>query len=267
MKVNDLAFNVQVIGSKDALIWGHGLMASMASEDALGIFEWDVFPQKIKLVRYDARGHGQTEPSFSPEDYHWRNLAKDMIAIADDLGIKDFVAGGQSMGCATTIYAGQLAPERIKGLVLMNPPTAWETRAAQGEFYKQMAQMGYQLGGTQLAQAMSGQLDRLLPGWLVEEKAEGVSGVLEGIKPLTNETLLNLLNGAALTDLPSREEIKEIDIPALILGWTGDPTHPIETAIELDNLLPQSTLIVAEKYSELEQWPQFIREFVSENIV
>ena len=78
-------------------------MASIVSEDALDLFEWDKFPKEKRLVRYDARGHGKTEPSYSPADYHWENLAKDMISIADKLGVEKLITGGQSMGCATTI--------------------------------------------------------------------------------------------------------------------------------------------------------------------
>ncbi len=262
MQANHLEFNVQVTGEGSAFIWAHGLTASMVSEDLLGIFEWDKFPEDMQLLRYDARGHGKTEPSFAPSNYHWSNLAKDMISIADVLGIDEFVAGGQSMGCATTIYAGLMAPERIKGLVLMNPPTAWETRAAQGDFYRELAKVGGMVGGAKLAAVMSGDLDRLVPSWLAEAKREQVLGMLEGLKPIQPETLSALFTGAASTDLPPREEIVTINIPALILGWTDDPTHPLETAIELDRLMPQSTLVVAEAYSDLAQWPQLIREFV-----
>lgn len=263
MKIDGLEFNFQTSGEGPAFIWGHGLTASMESEDLLGIFAWDAFPEETQLVRYDARGHGKSEPSFAPEDYHWRRLAEDMIAVADALGIDQFVAGGQSMGCATTIYAGLIAPERVKAMVLMNPPTAWETRAAQGDFYRELAGVGGQLGGAKLAAVMSGDLSRLVPAWLVEAKEEEVRGMLEGLRPMKPETLLNLFNGAALTDLPSREEISRIDIPALILGWTGDPTHPIETSIELENYLPQSKLVIAESYPDLELWPGLIRDFVA----
>ena len=50
---------------------------------------------------------------------------------------------------------------------------------------------------------------------------------------------------------------------AVILGWSGDPSHPIETATELNELLPQSTLVVADNYSDFQRWPEIIREFVA----
>ena len=265
MQVNNLGFHVRIRGEGPPFIWGHGLTANMASEDATGLLDWDRFPRDRKVVRYDARGHGQTEPTFCPGDYHWENLARDMIAVADELGIESFIAGGQSMGCATAIYTGRIAPERIERLVLMNPPTAWETRTAQAAFYNKMARIGGLLGGKVLARIMGRRLERLVPGWLVEAKGQKIEGVLEGLRPLKRKTLFNLFKGAALTDLPPREEIQSIDIPSLILGWTGDPTHPIETAVELHRLLPRSTLVVAEGYSDFEKWPKLIRDFVSKS--
>jgi len=262
VKINNLNFNIQASGEGSAFIWGHGLMGSIASEDLLGIFEWEQFPVDMRLVRYDARGHGKTQPTFAPGDYHWRSLALDMLAVADHLGIDNFIAGGQSMGCATSIFAGLIAPERVKGLVLMNPPTAWETRAAQGEFYRRMAKVGGILGGGILAKVLGRDPSRLLPGWLVDSKGDEVFGVLAGLRALKRKTIMNLFTGAALTDLPTRGDIKNIDIPALILGWTGDPTHPIETSTQLHELMPQSTLVTAENYEEFEPWAGLIRAFV-----
>jgi len=263
MQTKALRINVQSTGEGPPLLWGHGLLASIASEDALGFYCWDEFSNSNRLIRYDARGHGKTDATYRPEDYHWKNLAADMLSVADGCALDRFCAGGQSMGCATSLYTALLAPERIDKLILMNPPTAWEARAAQGNFYNKLAKVGGLLGGKLLAKIMSKKLERLLPGWLISAQEETVGGVLEGLKPLKRKTLSNLFKGAAQTDLPSREEIKTITTPTLILGWTGDPSHPAETAVELEKLLPQSTLVIANGYEDFKQWPSIIREFVS----
>ena len=91
---------------------------------------------------------------------------------------------------------------------------------------------------------------------------ERVLRFVEGVKSMKRRTLYNLFKGAAMTDFPPMEEISSIQAPALILGWKGDPTHPVETAIELDKLMPQSSLVVAENYADFEEWPQLIRDFV-----
>jgi pimeloyl-ACP methyl ester carboxylesterase len=263
MKIKSLNFNVKISGKGFPFIWAHGLMSSVASENALDFFKWGAFPADRQLIRYDARGHGESDPSFLPGDYHWKQLAKDMIAVADGSGVTEFIAGGQSMGCATSVYAGLLFPEQVKGLVLVNPPTAWESRAAQGRLYNKMAKTGGLLGGKILARIMGRKMERLLPGWLVDSQKENVNGALEGLRSLKRKTLLNLFKGAALTDFPPKQDIPKIDMPSLILAWVDDASHPIETAMELEKRLPQSELVIAEGFSDFEKWPGLIREFVS----
>lgn len=239
-------------------------MASMKSEDLVDLFQWDRFPETNRLIRYDARGHGETQPRFSPEDYHWKQLAKDMLAVAKSYGETRIIAGGQSMGCATALYSACIAPERIRGLILVNPPTAWETRAEQRKLYNHMAIMGWLFGGRILARITRNKLSRLIPQWLIDATEDKVEGALEGLKPLKRKTLYNLFKGAALTDFPSRGAIETIQAPSLILGWTGDPTHPVETAEELHRLLPDSDLVIAHGYSDVKKWPELMRDFVSE---
>lgn len=263
MKINGLEFNVEVKGEGDTLVWAHGLTASILSEDLLDIFDWNKLTKETKLVRYDARGHGKTQASFSPSDYHWNNLASDMLSVANAVGADRFIAGGQSMGCATTIYSAMHAPERIKSMILMNPPTAWEARKEQGQFYLKLAKIGGFLGGWILAKVMSKNPERLLPGWLVEAKKENIKGVFEGLKPIKRKTLSNLFKGAALTDLPSKEELNSINIPTLILAWTGDPSHPIEIATELHQIMPNTELHIAKGFSDVQCWPKLIRDFVA----
>ena len=106
MKANHIELNVKVVGEGKPFIWGHGLMGSMTLEDTVGWFSWDTFSDQNRLIRYDARGHGRSQATSSPEDYRWSNLAQDMLGLAQALDTGPFIAGGQSMGCATSIYAG-----------------------------------------------------------------------------------------------------------------------------------------------------------------
>jgi 3-oxoadipate enol-lactonase len=147
MKINDVEFNIRVSGQGKPFIWGHGLTSSMQGEDALDIFAWDDFSNKIQLIRYDARGHGESGSSYIPGHYHWQALADDMTAIAEALHIDTYVAGGQSMGCATAIYAAVKVPHRIQSLVLATPPTAWEMRKDSSDSYRTMAKTRIPSGG------------------------------------------------------------------------------------------------------------------------
>jgi pimeloyl-ACP methyl ester carboxylesterase len=264
LKIRELELNVQTKGEGPTFIWGHGLSASIEAEDILDRFEWGKIPENIKLVRYDARGHGKSQLSKNPEDYHWRNLGKDMLAIADELGVERFIAGGVSMGTATSIYAAIQAPERIQALLLVAPPTIWETRADQGKLWNRFALVGGILGGRLLAKMISKNLDRVLPKWLVENEPENIQGVIAGIAAQKRRALWNIFRGAGKTDLPPREEFKSIeDIPCLILGWHDDKTHPVSSSEQLHQVLPKSKLFLAQGYDDFKTIPQRIRGFVT----
>lgn len=264
MRVNNLELNVQVFGDGPVFIWGHGLSSSIEAEDILDWFEWGRFPKTIKLVRYDARGHGKSQLSRKPEDYHWRNLGGDMLALADAVGAEKFIAGGSSMGCATTIYAALQAPESVKALLLVIPPTAWETRAAQGKLWNRFALIGRLLGGSGMVRMMGNNVDRMLPAWMLEAEPGKIEGVAKGMAAQKRGALWNIFRGAGLTDLPPRDEFKAIaDIPCLILAWVGDPTHPVSSAEEVHRLLPESELFIAQGYEDFKTIPQRMREFVT----
>src|SRR5687768_1938290 len=108
----DLAHSVA--GEGPSFVWAHGLTSSRAGEEKGGLFDWtQVVEQGGHVVRYDAAGHGRTG---GPEDvgaYRWPQLASDLLALLDDLGIGRTSAGGASMGCATVLHAAVRAPERF----------------------------------------------------------------------------------------------------------------------------------------------------------
>ena len=261
IEINKVEFSVRISGQGRSFIWGHGLTSSMEGEDAQNIFRWNEFPKTIQLVRYDARGHGATAASKEPHHYHWRSLAEDMTAIADALHIDTFVAGGQSMGCATAIYAALKVPRRIEGLILVTPPTAWEKRKRMSDSYRKMAETSALLGGRLLANSAIRGLINDPPDWLVGAPEEKLRSTTEGLKTMDRKTLSVLYKGAALADLPPRDVIRSIKIPALILAWTGDPGHPLEIAMELGELLPHSNLVIAEDYADVEKWPRVMQNF------
>ena len=258
-----MELNVQITGTGTPLIWGHGLMASMAADDMVSWIKWNQLTDVINLVRYDARGHGQSGMSESLEDYRWSALADDMLAVADQVGFDQFIAGGQSMGCGTSIYAALTAPERIKALVLMNPPTAWETRAAQSTAYGQMADL-IDAKGIDFLIGMMQQQSTIGPAWQAEAYPNMMEGFGEFMKTHDPKKLVTTLRGAQLANLPPREDLEAIQIPTLILAWTEDPGHPISTAEEIKQRLPNSHLLIAHNAAEVFKWTEEIRQFVTD---
>ena len=75
VKVGDVELAVREEGRGPTFLWGHGLLSSMAQEDEIGAFDWSATTQSMRLVRYDARGHGESETSDDPEALRWQALA------------------------------------------------------------------------------------------------------------------------------------------------------------------------------------------------
>jgi pimeloyl-ACP methyl ester carboxylesterase len=262
MKVNNIDLHVQIEGTGIPMIWGHGLMASMAADDLVGWIKWNQLTDVIRLVRYDARGHGQSGASDALADYHWSALARDMLALAEQVGFDRFVVSGQSMGCGTSLYAALAAPERIRGLVLMNPPTAWETRAAQAALYGQMADL-IDARGPDFLLTMMQQQPATGPIWQTEPYLNMMEDLRAYFKSLDPKVLTSVLRGAQLANLPPAVELEAIHAPALILAWTEDVGHPISSAEEVARRLPNSRLLIAQNAAEAATWTEEIRKFVT----
>lgn len=253
----ELAYELQGIGPD--VVWGHGLTGSMESEDQLGLFDWDRVCLANRVLRYDARGHGRSGSTENPADLSWRALAEDQLALTDALAIDTYVAAGASMGCATALHAAVIAPERIDALVLVIPPTAWSTRAAQTGAYLTMADL-IEAGEHELLLEGAAQLPP--PDPFIDEPAwsERFPEVLANTDPVR---LARVFRGAATADLPTEGEIATISAPTLILGWTGDPGHPASTAARLQELIPHAELALASTMQGLGTWTSRLVAFLS----
>lgn len=247
------------VGETDPpMIWGHGLTSSRAAEDRSRLVDLARVATGNRIVRYDARGHGESGISADPAGYAWDEMARDQLALADHLGIDRYVAGGASLGAATALHAALIAPERIVALVLVIPPTGWETRTAQVDQYGRMADVVERRGVEVLARATADlpQPDPLVGNELWQEAR--TRRLLEA----GPTRLATVFRGAATADLPDPERVAGIALPTLILAWTGDPGHPVSTAEILDALLPSSRTVVSSTYDEFLTWTDEVERFL-----
>ncbi|HET9732728.1 MAG TPA: alpha/beta fold hydrolase [Acidimicrobiales bacterium] len=244
-------------GSGLPLLWAHGLTSSRAAEDAAGLFTWS---PPGPLVRWDAPGHGASRPLRRPEDATWPRLADIMLAVADGHGAEQFIAGGASMGTATSLWAAVTAPERVKALFLVIPPTAWETRAAQTHVYLERAAMVEEKGTAALAEAMEAEP---VPALFAPVAETMKASRREATLAADPANLAKVLRGAAASDLPDRDRIRSLRVPSLILAWEGDGGHPVTTAAALSELLGDSELHVASQLRDVLNWRHVADEWLA----
>ena len=67
----------------------------------------------------DFRGHGESDPA-EDGDYSIEGLAGDVVAVADQLGLRRFVLAGHSLGSAVAIEYAARHPDRVAGLLLVD---------------------------------------------------------------------------------------------------------------------------------------------------
>jgi pimeloyl-ACP methyl ester carboxylesterase len=86
-----------------------------------------------RTVAYDARGHGRSSPALEPRAYGYEQLAGDLLAVLDALGLERALLAGASMGAHTALRLALRHPERVAALALITPAydPAEPTPAAQ----------------------------------------------------------------------------------------------------------------------------------------
>ena len=173
------------------------------------------FHKKVRVLRYDSRGHGQS--SIAPGPYSVEQLAKDVIAMLDALKLDRVTFCGLSLGGMIGMWLGTNAPQRLNKLVLCNTGAKigtlenWNTRIE-----------------TVQKHGMKSVSSAVLERWFTpsfREKApsqvSNIRSVLEALDP----------NGyaaccAAVRDFDCREELKNIRVPTLVIAGTHDPATP-----------------------------------------
>lgn len=88
-----------------------------------------------RALALELRAHGRSEPARDGLDgrgYGIEELAGDVAAAADELGLESFVLAGHSLGGSVAIEYASRHPERVAGLLLVDP-AGDQSRAPKSE--------------------------------------------------------------------------------------------------------------------------------------
>jgi pimeloyl-ACP methyl ester carboxylesterase len=51
------------------IFWGHGLVGSVEQDEQFSVIDWRHLARRYRVIRWDARGHGQSGGAAVPDDY------------------------------------------------------------------------------------------------------------------------------------------------------------------------------------------------------
>ncbi|MBX3193383.1 MAG: alpha/beta hydrolase [Labilithrix sp.] len=206
------------VGQGSPVVLLHGGLA----DHRAALFRFARLADTHRLLCPDLRGSGR---SIHTGSLSWDQLADDIAALLEHLGVAHAVVGGTSMGSAVALRFALRHPRRLRGLILMSPLYPGADRP--------LAE-----AATSAMRTMADAGERAL-----EQGVEALRPLFEGLPPPIRDVAIEMMLGfdagsvAATTRFLARSdqpmgsvcELEAIDVPVMVLPGI-DPQHPAEIA-------------------------------------
>ena len=188
-----------------------------------------------RVIRFDARGHGQTEAT--DDDYSLDLLAEDALSLLDALGIEKVHFVGLSLGGMIGQLLAVRAPHRLLSLVLC------------ATFASTSREMWDQRVKAARADGLGPLVEPTLERWLTPGFRAARPDVAEAVRAMIARTSPEGYAGcaAAIRDMDLIDVAPLISLPTLLLAAADDPSAPPETMSELHERIEAARFVDAEK--------------------
>jgi 3-oxoadipate enol-lactonase len=172
--------------------------------------------ERFRVIRVDHRGHGGSP--IPPGPYRIADMAADVLALLDALGLERVAWCGLSMGGMVGMYLGSEAPERLTSLTLcctsahFPDSTVWKDRIA-----------AVASGGTAPI------AESIVSRWFTPEYAAGHPDVVAETAAMVADTPDEgyLASCQALEVWDHRERLGAVTVPTLVIAGAADPSTPV----------------------------------------
>jgi pimeloyl-ACP methyl ester carboxylesterase len=204
-----------------------------------------------RVVAYDARGHGRSDPAPDPQAYAYGDLARDLEAVLDDRGIDRAVLAGASMGAHTLVRFALEHPERAAALVIATP--AFDPDAEPRLEHWDRLSEGLRSGGVDGFVAAYG--DPPVPDRFKDTVIRVIRQRLGAHEH--PEAVADALAAVPRSrPFESWDELAEIDLPVAVVASRdeADPEHPFAVGERYAGALPRATLRSEEPGSSPMAW-------------
>jgi 3-oxoadipate enol-lactonase len=197
----------------------------------------DAWTSSLRVLRYDARGHGGSDVPRGP--YTVEQLGRDVLGLLDELGIERASFCGTSLGGATGLWLAANAPERIGGLVVacssarFGEPDGWRERAER-----------VRAGG------MEAIADVVVSRWFTleapRELVNAYRAMLVSTPPDGYAATCEAVGAWAF-----RDRLVDVRADTLVIAAAEDRAAPLEYSELIAERVPSSRLVVLERAAHL----------------
>jgi 3-oxoadipate enol-lactonase / 4-carboxymuconolactone decarboxylase len=206
-----LFYRLEGLPQKPVLILSH----SIGTDHAMWVPQVPDLLSHFQVLRYDTRGHGASE--VTKGEYSIEILGRDVLGLADALGIRKFAFCGLSMGGAIGQWLAVNAADRLTTMVLANTSPKFGERSNWETRIKMVGEGG-------MAAIVDMAMQRFFsPQTVVESNvyASMMKLALLGTDPVGYAGCC-----AALRDFDSRETLPNIRVPTLVISGDRDISTP-----------------------------------------
>jgi len=210
-----IAYRVQGHGPAMMLVHGYPLSGELFAKNRAAL------ARRYTVVTPDLRGFGS---STTPDSKGGVQLyAKDMLAVMDHLHVRRAIIGGMSMGGPVVLEMYREAPQRFRGMILIdsNASPANDVEKAQWPgFGKQARDKG-----------VASMIPILMPQMLTTPTRMAQPGLVRFVGGIVKKGSVNAAvgGGETLASRPdSRPTLAHVRVPVLIVVGAEDPIYPVE---------------------------------------
>lgn len=198
--------------------------------------------EQFRVIRIDHRGHGDSSASPAGASCSIAELAGEVLAALDRVGVERFHVAGLSLGGMIAMWIATHHPARVARLALlctaarMPAPQAFADRAAQ------VREAG-----------MEPVADAVVVRWLTPALAERDPDLLAGMRSMLTdvdpESYAQCCDAIAAMD--QRPDLGRIASPTLVIAGEQDPATPPDSLREIAEAVPGARLEVLDPAAHL----------------
>lgn len=196
----------RTIGTGDTVLMIHGIMCDHTYfDEAAGLLS-----EKYKVITYDRRGYG-IDVSAKPEEFSLASQAADALEVVS--GESGIYIVGHSAGSLVALKMALIAPEKIRGMLLVEPGLMFD-EASAGELREWNDELNEYARTKALKKAMQAFSSRTGSFGVSRQGGKTASDMKRGFVNLSN-FMYGELNDIQLCDF-DKEDLMSLPFPVVI---------------------------------------------------